>query len=154
MPNLHSVCNVVIMLQTVVTFLGREKCWVLTSGRQCFCRQANFSSIQSCYHLISPQTCQCCVNITCNSDVKWRSTLKYVYVLGQWMGVRLTYIIFCNSVFHVKIFQILSLDLFSPIVFFLCSKRICAKTCFTLNFVQTCSLDVLKLPIQNFSYLF
>lgn len=122
------------MLQTVVTFLGREKCWVLTSGRQCFCRQANFSLIQSCYHLISPQTCQCCVNITCNSDVKWRSTLKYVYVLGQWMGVRLTYIIFCNSVFHVKIFQILSLDLFSLIVFFFMFKENMCKNMFYTEF--------------------
>lgn len=124
-PNLHSVCNIVIMFQTVVIFLGREKCWVLATGRRCCGSHAKFSFIQFWYHLISPQRCQCCVNIARNSDVKPYSTSKYIYVLGQWMGVRLTYIIQCNFIFHVKIFQILSLDLFPWLygVIFCCVQR-------------------------------
>lgn len=92
MPNLCSVWNIVIMFQTVVVFLERENCWVLISGRHCFGSCAKFSLMQS-YPLISSQRCQCCVNIACNSDVKWHSTLKSIYILGEGMGVRLTYII-------------------------------------------------------------
>lgn len=46
------------------------------------------------------------------------------------MGVRLTYIICCNFTFHVKIFQILSLDLFSLIVFFVMFKENMCKNMF------------------------
>lgn len=81
MPNLHSVWNIVIMFQTVVVFLEKENCWLLISGRHCFDSCAKFFLMQS-YHLISSQRCQCCVNITCNSDVKWIHVKIHLYIRG------------------------------------------------------------------------
>lgn len=113
LPNLHSVCNILIMFQTGVIFLEWEKCLVLTSARQCFGSHAVFSLIKVCCNLIRPQRCQWCVNISCYSYVKWCSALESAYILGQLMSIQLNCIIFCNFVFHVECSgSLVFLDLF------------------------------------------